>query len=130
MCYDGRNLFAENATMIHKVARTGLMLFLAFLVSLPLPLLAQSDSTQTTQDKDKAKAKSKKKNADVDNIGNRNINKGSINFISLEKEIAMARQLAPQIERQADLIDEPMMNEYFKPVTDQFYLTSDCCSEL
>ena len=116
MCYDGRNLFAENATMIHKVARTGLMLFLAFLVSLPLPLLAQSDSTQTTQDKDKAKAKSKKKNADVDNIGNRNINKGSINFISLEKEIAMGRQLAAEIERQVKLIDDPVINEYVNRV--------------
>ena len=52
--------------MIHKVARIGLMLFLAFLVSLPLPLLAQSDTPQTKsdtpqtkEDKDKAKAKSK-----------------------------------------------------------------------
>jgi predicted Zn-dependent protease len=118
--------------MIHKVARTGLMLFLAFLVSLPLPLLAQSDTSQTKsdtpqtkEDKDKAKAKSKKKNSDVDNIGNRNINKGSINFISLEKEIAMGRQLAAEIERQVKLIDDPVINEYVNRVGQNIVRNSD-----
>jgi predicted Zn-dependent protease len=114
--------------MIHKVARTGLMLFLAFLVS--LPLLAQSDtsaqtSAQTKDEKDKAKAKSKKKNSDVDNIGNRNINKGSINFISLEKEIAMGRQLAAEIERQVKLIDDPVINEYVNRVGQNIVRNSD-----
>src|SRR5215468_1085434 len=94
--------------MMCKVARTGLILFLGCLFSIPLPLLAQTgtDSDKTDQvkssskdkdkdkDKDKSKSKSKKKNADVDNIGTRNINKGSINFFSLEKEISMGRQLA------------------------------------
>ena len=111
--------------MIHKVARTGLMLFLAFLVSASLPLLAQSDTPQTKEDKDKAKAKSKKKNSDVDNIGNRNINKGSINFISLEKEIAMGRQLAAEIERQVKLIDDPVINEYVNRVGQNLVRNSD-----
>ena len=111
--------------MIHKVARTGLMLFLAFLVSASLPLLAQSDTPQTKEDKDKAKAKNKKKNSDVDNIGNRNINKGSINFISLEKEIAMGRQLAAEIERQVKLIDDPVINEYVNRVGQNLVRNSD-----
>jgi len=58
-----------------------------------------SDSREKkSKDKDKAKNKNKnkKKNSDVENIGNRNINKGSINFISLDKEIAMGRQLAAE----------------------------------
>ena len=106
--------------MTYKVARMGLMFFLALLIAVPFPLLAQNqtgkaDKTSKTDgnDKDsKDKAKGKKKNSDVDNIGNRNINKGSINFISLDKEIQMGRQLAAEIERQVKLIEDPAINEY------------------
>ncbi len=99
--------------MTHKIARTGLMLFLAFVVAIPVPLFAQNDNSDQTntsskdQDKDKSKSKqkSKKKNSDVENIGNRNINKGSLNFFSLEKEIQMGRQLAAEIERQVKLVE-------------------------
>jgi beta-barrel assembly-enhancing protease len=117
--------------MIHKVARIGLMLLLAFLVALPYTLLAQDQSQSQTQSdkdkdkKDKDKPKSKKKNADVENIGNRNINKGSINFISLEKEIAMGRQLAAEIERQVKLIDDPVINEYVNRVGQNIVRNSD-----
>ena len=89
--------------MMHKAARTGLKFFLALLIAVPFPLLAQdqtdkdaqtstSQSSKSSDNKSKEKPKNKKKNSDVDNIGNRNINKGSINFVSLEKEIAMGRQ--------------------------------------
>src|SRR5215472_2572040 len=121
------------------------MLFLGFLLAIPLPLLAQSDtqSDKTDQaatsskdkgkdkakdkenDKDKSKAKSKKKNADVDNIGTRNINKGSINFFSLEKEIAMGRQLAAEIERQVKLLNDPTINEYVNRVGQNIVRNSD-----
>ena len=82
--------------MIFMVSRTWIAIFLAVLLALPLSAVAQDkqDTSQTKTD-----TKSKKKNGDVDNIGNRNINKGSINFISLEKEIAMGRQMAAEIER-------------------------------
>src|SRR5947208_14515201 len=108
--------------MSYKIARTGLMLFLAFVVAIPVPLFAQNGNSDQTnasskdkdQDKDKAKSKqkSKKKNSDVENIGNRNINKGSLNFFSLEKEIQMGRQLAAEIERQVKLVEDPTINEY------------------
>src|SRR5437868_10540616 len=119
--------------MMYKVARTGLMLFLGFLFAIPFPLLAQDDTKSDKtdqakvsstdkdkgkdknkdQDKDKSKSKSnKKKNSDVDNIGTRNINKGSINFFSLEKEIGMGRQLAAEIERQVKLLNDPTISEY------------------
>jgi len=122
--------------MMQKVARIGLMVFLAFLVAIPsLPLLAQSDQTDASadakssskdQDKDKEKTKkSKKKNSDVDNIGNRNINKGSINFFSLEKEIQMGRQLAAEIERQVKLLDDPTINEYVNRVGQNIVRNSD-----
>src|SRR5215468_11007210 len=74
------------------------------------------------KDNDKVK---KPKNADVDNIGSRNINKGSINFISLDKEIAMGRQLAAEVERQVKLIDDPTINEYVNRVGQNIVRNSD-----
>src|SRR5216117_2454334 len=119
--------------MMHKVVRTGMMVLLALLIS--LPVLAQSDTHNDTsadakssnkdQDKDKGKSKNKKKNGDVDNIGNRNINKGSINFISFDKEIAMGRQLAAEIERQVKLIEDPTINEYVNRVGQNLVRNSD-----
>src|SRR2546426_8942070 len=121
--------------MSHKIARTGLMLFLAFVVAIPVPLFAQNDNSDQTntlskdkdQDKDKSKSKqkSKKKNSDVENIGNRNINKGSLNFFSLEKEIQMGRQLAAEIERQVKLIEDPAINEYVNRVGQNLVRNSD-----
>jgi len=119
--------------MIHKVARIGLVLFLAIVVATPFPLLAQNDSSNQTKtsskdedkDKSKSKSKSKKKNSDVENIGNRNINKGSINFFSLEKEIQMGRQLAAEIERQVKLVEDPTINEYVNRVGQNIVRNSD-----
>src|SRR5947208_13078693 len=121
--------------MTHKIARTGLMLFLAFVVAIPVPLFAQNDNSDQTQtktsskdqdkDKSKSKSKSKKKNSDVENIGNRNINKGSINFFSLEKEIQMGRQLAAEIERQVKLVDDPVIGEYVNRVGQNIVRNSD-----
>lgn len=118
--------------MIDKVARMGLMVFLALLIAVPFPLLAQSQSASQAKseksDKNDKKDKDKKggkKNSDVDNIGNRNINKGSINFISLEKEIAMGRGLAAEIERQVKLIDDPTINEYVNRVGQNLVRNSD-----
>src|SRR5881296_2457028 len=120
--------------MTHKVARMVPTLFLALLVAVPFPLLAQNQTDsqnksdkkdKNSKDKDQDKGKSKKKNSDVDNIGNRNINKGSINFISLDKEIAMGRQLAAEIERQVKLIDDPAITEYVNRVGQNLVRNSD-----
>src|SRR5262244_3910153 len=121
--------------MMHKAARTGLTFFLALLIAVPFPLLAQDQtdkdahtSTSKSNDKkskDAAKTKNKKKNSDVDNIGNRNINRGSINFISLKKEIAMGRQLAAEIEREVELNEDPRINEYVNRVGQNLVRNSD-----
>jgi len=121
--------------MMHKVARTGLTFFLALLIAASVPLLAQNqtdkDANSKTSDskdknrKDKDKAKHKKKNSDVENIGNRDINKGSINFFSLDKEIAMGRQLAAEIERQVKLNEDPTINEYVNRVGQNLVRNSD-----
>jgi predicted Zn-dependent protease len=105
----------------------GFVLVLALLLAVPFPLLAQSSDAKDAKSKaaDSKDSKGKKKNADVDNIGNRNINKGSINFISLDKEIAMGRQLSAEIERQVKLIDEPTINEYVNRVGQNLVRNSD-----
>jgi len=69
--------------------------------------------------------KKQKKNSDIENIGNRNINKRSINFISIEKEIALGREMAAQIERDAKLIQDPAVNEYVNRVGQNIVRNSD-----
>jgi len=65
------------------------------------------------------------KNADVDDIGNRNINKGSINFISLEKEIALGKSLAQEVERQVKLLNDPEITEFVSRVGQNLVKNSD-----
>jgi len=54
-------------------------------------------------------AKDKKK--DPDEIGNRDVAKG-INFYSIEKEIALGKQMALEVEKQAKMVDDPLLGEY------------------
>jgi predicted Zn-dependent protease len=86
----------------------------------------KSQTTQTTKKEEQKKDTTKKpKNSDIDNIGNRNINKGSINFMSLEKEIAMGRELAAEVERSVKLIEDPTINEYVNRVGQNLVRNSD-----
>jgi predicted Zn-dependent protease len=48
---------------------------------------------------------------DVEATGNRKVSKGP-NFYSLEKEIALGKQLAQEVERSSKLIDDPVVTEY------------------
>src|ERR687883_489226 len=67
-------------------------------------------------------AKDKKK--DPDEIGNRDVGKG-VNMYSLEKEIAMGKQFAQEIERQAKIIDDPVISEYVNRVGQNLVRNSD-----
>src|ERR1051325_10428563 len=69
-----------------------------------------------------AAAKDKKK--DPDEIGNRDVGKG-VNFYSLEKEIALGKQLAQEVERQAKIIDDPIIAEYVNRVGQNLVRNSD-----
>ena len=71
-------------------------------------------------------AQNSKKNPkdDPDAIGNRNVGKG-VNFYSLEKEIAMGRELAQQVERQAKVIADPVIAEYVNRVGQNLVRNSD-----
>jgi predicted Zn-dependent protease len=67
----------------------------------------------------------KPKNSDVDEVGNRDINKGNWNFISIEKEIALGKQLAQEVERQVKLINDPEITEYVSRVGQNLVKNSD-----
>ena len=71
-------------------------------------------------------AQNSKKNPkdDPDAIGNRNVGKG-VNLYSLEKEIAMGRELAQQVERQAKVITDPVVAEYVNRVGQNLVRNSD-----
>src|SRR5258708_3457642 len=51
------------------------------------------------------------KKKDPEEIGNRDVGKG-VNFYSLEKEIGLGKQVAQDVERQAKIIDDPIIAEY------------------
>ena len=61
---------------------------------------------------------------DVDAIGNRNIGKG-VNFYSLEREIALGKALAQEVERSSKLIDDPVVTEYVNRVGQNLVRNSD-----
>jgi predicted Zn-dependent protease len=69
-------------------------------------------------------ASAKDKKNDPDEIGNREVGKG-VNFYSLEKEIALGKQLAQEVERQAKIIDDPIIAEYVNRVGQNLVRNSD-----
>ncbi len=61
---------------------------------------------------------------DPDAIGNRDVGQG-VNFYSLAKEIALGRQLAQEVERQAKVITDPTIAEYINRVGQNIVRNSD-----
>ncbi len=83
-----------------------------------LALIASSTLGQTQQ----------KPLDDKDNplmIGKRNINKGQIDFYSLDKEVALGRQLAAEVDRESKFITDPLVTEYVNRVGQNIILHSD-----
>ncbi|MBZ5578280.1 MAG: M48 family metalloprotease [Acidobacteriia bacterium] len=68
------------------------------------------------------RAEDKKK--DPGQIGNRDVGKG-INFYSLEKEIALGRQMAQEVQRQAKLNTDPILTEFVNRVGQNLVRNSD-----
>src|SRR5215470_15253321 len=75
-------------------------------LALSLPLSAQSKKDDPSQ------------------IGNRDVGKG-INFYSLEKEMALGKQLAQEVQRQAKIVDEPVISEYVNRLGQNLVRNSD-----
>ena len=98
-------------------------------------VIAQDDTTATTKkdaSKDKAakvekpaKVEKKKTSAkNPDDIGERDVSKG-VNFYSLEKEIALGKGLAQDIERSAKIVDDPVISEYVSRLGQNLVRNSD-----
>ncbi|MDP8980760.1 MAG: M48 family metallopeptidase [Acidobacteriota bacterium] len=69
-----------------------------------------------------ALADNKKK--DPEEIGNRDVGKG-VNFYSLEKEIGIGKGLAQEVERQAKIINDPVISEYVNRIGQNLVRNSD-----
>jgi len=76
---------------------------------------------QQPQDK---QDKPKDSKNDVDQIGNRKVGRG-VNFYSLEREIAIGKQLAQDVERSAKLVDDPVVVEFVNRVGQNLVRNSD-----
>jgi len=50
---------------------------------------------------------------------------GGVNFYSLEKEIALGKQLAQEVERQAKVVDDPVISEYINRIGQNIVRNSD-----
>lgn len=112
----------------------------------PASVAAQTTSDKKQTEKDKKNNKGKKQEApsnqnqagskplsekeDPSQIGKRKINGGTDKFFgwlggSQEKEIAIGRQLAAQVEQEAKLVDDPIITEYVNRVGQNIVLHSD-----
>src|SRR5579885_3830783 len=69
-------------------------------------------------------AADKDKKKDPDAIGDRDVGKG-VNFYSLDKEIALGKQLATEVERSSKVIDDPVIAEYVNRVGQNLVRHSD-----
>ena len=61
---------------------------------------------------------------DPDQIGSRDVS-GKVNFYSLEKEIALGKQLAQEVEQQAKIINDPVIAEYVNRIGQNLVRNSD-----
>ena len=96
-----------------KKQRAKNLLLVLLLIGIGLQPMTGAD------DKDKKDPKK-----DVDAIGNRDVGKG-MNFYSLEKEIALGKSLAQQVEQQSRLIQDPVVAEYVNRVGQNLVRNSD-----
>jgi predicted Zn-dependent protease len=88
----------------------------------PPPDKSQPATSVPVQQQDTVNPKNNKD--DVDAIGNRNVS-GKVNFYSLEKEIALGKGLAQEVERSSKLIDDPVVTEYVNRVGQNLVRNSD-----
>jgi hypothetical protein len=91
----------------------------------------QTDAEKKAAAKDaKKKAQAEKpktedqKRKDPDAIGDRGVGNG-VNFYSLDKEIGLGKQLAQEVERQAKVVDDPIIAEYVNRVGQNLVRNSD-----
>lgn len=92
---------------------------LSLVVALMMPICSVAKSLDES---DKRNPKSKKE--DVGAIGDRDVD-GGINFYSLEKEVALGKSLAQQLERHAKFVADPVVAEYVNRIGQNLVRNSD-----
>jgi len=98
--------------------RPSISLVLAFVLTAPFAAFPQDSGNQKSSEKQKGSEKN------PDDIGDRNVS-GKVNFYSLEKEIALGKQLAQQVERQSKVINDPVVSEYVNRIGQNLVRNSD-----
>lgn len=58
-------------------------------------------------------------------IGKRDINKGQLSFYGVDREMAIGRQLAAQVDRESRFVTDPLITEYVNRVAQNIVLHSD-----
>src|ERR1035437_2990924 len=66
----------------------------------------------------------RKKKDDPAQIGSRDVGKG-VNFYTLEKEMALGKQLAEEVRRQAKVVEDPLISEYINRIGQNLVRNSD-----
>src|SRR5499426_358094 len=104
--------------------RQTIALFLAFNLAAICTLAQDSDHSKKNSSQ-KSLTKPLDKKDDPTLIGKRDINKGSIQFYSIEKEVAIGRQLSAEVDRSSKIINDPIVTEYINRVAQNIVLHSD-----
>jgi len=92
--------------------------------------VAQSGATDDANKQDSQSTKKEKikkgSKDDVDAVGNRDMGKTGLgNWISLEKEMAIGKQVAQQVEESVKFVQDPMISEYVNRVGQNLVRNSD-----
>jgi beta-barrel assembly-enhancing protease len=130
--------------MLRDISRSAASLLVTFsllsgfLVGVPQYAAGQTgDNKKENKDKSakattpqSAEKKTLSPSEDPSQIGKRKVNGGSDKFFgwlggSQEKEIAIGRQLAAEVEQQAKMVDDPLITEYVNRVGQNIVLHSD-----
>jgi predicted Zn-dependent protease len=82
------------------------------------------DQTATSDEDDTVKGVKPGSEKDVNSIGNRGVGKG-VNLYSLQREIAMGKQAAMEVEKTAKMINDPVVTEYVNRVGQNLVRNSD-----
>ncbi len=87
----------------------------------------QTPPEPTVQPADPDKVKHNGGKTDVDAIGNRNIGcaRGIGNWYSIEKQIAMGKSFAQQVESQSKMVSDPVVTEYVNRLGQNLVRNSD-----
>jgi beta-barrel assembly-enhancing protease len=97
------------------------------------PPAATTDSSQQSQTQDKPAASDEEQTpkgvkpgseSDVNSVGNRGVGKG-INLYSLQREIALGKGAAMEVEKTAKMINDPIVTEYVNRVGQNLVRNSD-----